>query len=563
MPNRSPFLPAATPTWREIGERLGLLVRAQAITPLTDAFKRIGVRMAEQRVLQRRNAQAMSARRRTKAPELKRSWAGAQVSRLTSDWVTQPTSIDAEVRAHGRVMRARARQLRKDNPLAARFVQLQSENIVGPYGFDLQCRIANTRNGTNEAASDAIERDWWTWSKRATCTTDGKMCLAETLTAFVEMWKTDGEAFLVMHPGFPNRYGFAVQLLDPDQVDDDYNVPPGDNRNEVRMGVEIDKWERPVAYHIMTRHPGDWYGNTVRIRDRIPAERVIHRFTPLGAGQTRGITPMAPAMLNLQMLGGAQEALLVLQRAVACKSGWIEVDPEYTPPVDPTVDGDGEASVKEQPQIVTWEAEPLKIEQLPKGLQFKQWDPGQPSPEYEVFTRDVKRELAAAFGVSYASLTGDQSQANFGSQRVAMTSERDGYKRDQQIVVGDLTRLLEMWATAAMFAGAISVPAYNVEALVYASEFQPRGFDWIDPEKDIKAELAEVGAGINSLTRIAASKGRDRMEILKERQREIAAEKELKVPISLNPNQPTPPEPKEEPDEVPPARQQLAVVRQA
>lgn len=490
----------------------------------------------------------------------KRSWSAALINRLTADWVTQPTSIDSEVRSYGRTMRARARQLRKDNPLAARYVQLQSENIVGPDGIALRCRVPNSRGGINEAASDAIEWGWWDWSRREHCTVDGRLSWTEVLAAFVEGWKTDGEAFLLLHPGFPNKYGFAVQLLDPDQVDDQYHVPPGDNRNEVRMGVEVDRWGRPVAYYVLTRHPDDWYGNPVRVRERIPAERVIHRFTPLGAGQTRGITPMAPAMLHLQMLGGAQEALLILQRAAACKMGFLEVDPETATPLTPSEDADGTAALAEQPPVVNWEAEPLRIEQLPKGYKFTNWDPGQPTAEYDAFTRDIKREIATALGVSYASLTGDQSQANFGSQRVAMTSERDGYQRDQRVVVEDCTRVFARWAAAAMLTGAVPVPAFNVEALVRAVEWQPRGFDWIDPEKDVKAELAEVGAGLNSLTRIAASKGRDYADLLRERQQELALAATLGVPISLNANQPTPPEPKAEDDASRPERR-LALAR--
>jgi lambda family phage portal protein len=470
--------------------------------------------------------------------KVQRSWAGAQITRLTADWVTQPTSIDADVRSSARRLRARARQLRRDNPLAARYVQLQSENIVGPHGMALQCRIPNTRQGTNDSASDAIEWAFWDWAKREHCTVDGKLCFTELLTAYAEMWKSDGEAFLVMHPGFPNKYGFALQLLDPDQVDDDYNVAPAEGRNEVRMGVEVDGWGRPVAYHVLTRHPGDWYGNTTRIRERIPAERVIHRFTALGAGQTRGITPLAPAMLRLQMLAGSQEALLILQRTAACKMGFLEVDPELATPLQPSEEVDGEANVAEQPPVISWDAEPGRIEQLPKGFKFSAWDPGAPTPEYDVLARSIAREIAVALGVSYASLTGDQSQANFGSQRVAMTSERDGYKRDQQIVIGDCTVILRAWATAGMMAGAVAVPAYNVDALVRAAEWQPRGFDWIDPEKDVKADLAEVGAGLNSLTRLAAAKGRDYVDVLKERQKEIAAAKQLEVPISLNPAQP-------------------------
>ena len=44
----------------------------------------------------------------------KRAYAAAQNNRLTSDWISQATSADSEIRGSIRVLRNRARQLVRD-----------------------------------------------------------------------------------------------------------------------------------------------------------------------------------------------------------------------------------------------------------------------------------------------------------------------------------------------------------------------------------------------------------------------------------------------------------------
>jgi capsid protein len=47
--------------------------------------------------------------------------AGAQINRLTTDWIRSATTPDLEVRADIRVLRRRARELVRDNAYARRF----------------------------------------------------------------------------------------------------------------------------------------------------------------------------------------------------------------------------------------------------------------------------------------------------------------------------------------------------------------------------------------------------------------------------------------------------------
>ena len=55
---------------------------------------------------------------RTRNQNLQRAYAAAQNNRLTSDWISQATSADSEIRGSIRMLRNRARQLVRDSDFA-------------------------------------------------------------------------------------------------------------------------------------------------------------------------------------------------------------------------------------------------------------------------------------------------------------------------------------------------------------------------------------------------------------------------------------------------------------
>jgi len=116
-----------------------------------------------------------------------------------------------------------------------------------------------------------------------------------------------------------------------------------------------------------------------------------------------------------------------------------------------------------------------------------------------------------------------------------MTLEREGYKRDTAYLTRTLhDRVFAQWLYWAVLSGKVSVSAAVVQMGSEVAEWQARAFDWIDPIKDIDAALAECDAGLNSLTRIAASKGRDINDILAERKAEQDRAASLGVALVLH-----------------------------
>jgi lambda family phage portal protein len=456
-------------------------------------------------------------------PAARNVYAGAQNNRLTADWVFAPvTSADQEVKADMRTLRARARDLVRNNGHAARYVDLVAEGVVGPNGFTLQSRATLANGEPDRNVNDAVESSWHEWCRPEYASADGRLsfCDIETLTARSE--PQDGEILIRMLPGFPNKFGFALQVLDPDQLDQDFNREPTKGSTEVRMGVEIDGWSRPLAYWIWSAHPSE-PGRKERVR--VPADQMIHLYMVKRPGMTRGPSWFAPVMFDVRMLGAYQEASVVAARMGASQMGFITQDPESI--TDPNA-----PSATLAPTI---EAEPGRFTKLPPGYGVTPFNPEQPSGEFPAFTKAMLRSIAAGLKVSYNSLTGDLEAVNYSSIRAGLLVERDVWRGLQQRMITHVhSRIYREWKKWAVISGALQIPITKLSR-ADSVQWQARGFDWVDPLKDLEAAALSINLGLDSRKRLAAERGRDFEEILIDQSAEQKLAAEYGVTLQSEP----------------------------
>lgn len=447
------------------------------------------------------------------------AFAAAVSSRLTAEWIFAPfTSADQEIRGELRSLIRRSRELARNNPHARRFLQLSAENIVGPKGITLQARVQDAAGNQDAATNRMLEAAWADWARPGVCTPDRRYGFKDVLWGMVLAERREGEALLRILPGWRgNRYRFAVQPLDTDLLDIEYNVPPGRGQNEIRMGVEIDAFEAPVAYWLWTNHPSDT-SRTDRERVRVPADEIIHYYDPMRPGQTRGYPKMAAVMLTVRHRLAYLEAEIMAARLGASKSVWFKLDPDVYPDPDQSMEG------------FTLEAKPGVHEALPPGVEAQTWDPTHPTTAFEAFDRSMLRTVATGLDVSYASLTGDLENVNYSSIRAGMVAERAVWEREQDRLVDHVCRRVYLeWMRWAMTAGAIQDARRFVE--LAAHEWQPRGWDWVDPYKDAQGKALEIKMGLTSRKRIAARRGVDVETVFNELSDEAALADDLDINV--------------------------------
>jgi lambda family phage portal protein len=449
-------------------------------------------------------------------------YTGAGGGRLLGDFVGSAASPDQLIKTDGPTLRRHAEELVANNSTASRVPSLFSENVIGKDGITMQARVQSTRSDAagdgsprvpryNERVNAEIERGWYDWCEAANASADGKRSWCDTETLIVEREPVAGEVLIRLIDGFDNEHGFTTEIIDPAQLDWSLNRRPTEGANEIRSGVEVDRWGRPVRYHILANHPGE-SGRGGRRYLPIPAEDMIHLFVQKHERQTRGVTWFAPVIVDLRMLGGYREAELVAARVAASKMGFLKsINPDGPAPNLSPEDGEDH---------VRWDADPGVIEQLPENTEFQSWDPSHPTNAFAEFDKAILRSIATALRVSYMSLSSDLSDTTYGSGRIGLLAERAVYQKLQQRLIEKVhTRVYRRWLRSALLRGAVRLDSFD-PARYDAVQWHPRPFPWIDPAADIEAAEKEQKLGINNITRMAAAQGRDLGGLLDERKRE-------------------------------------------
>lgn len=456
----------------------------------------------------------------------KRAYQGANTGRLFADFITSNRSPDAEIRFALETLRNRCRDLERNNEYARRFVHLLKTNVVGEKGVNMQVKARNTDGTFDRIGNLQIEREWAAWGKKGNCTVDGKMSWLDAQKFFVQSLARDGEV-LIRKVNYPNKWGFALEFLEPDILDEKKNetLPNG---NQIRMGVEIDKYFKPVAYHLLTVHPGDggYYSPLARRHTRVEADKILHVFIGERAQQTRGVPMMSSAIASLKMLHGYREAELVAARVGASKMGFFTSSTGNDFPAD-----DYEDSF-----IPIMQAEPGTMHQLPAGTDFKAFDPTHPTTAFADFEKAILRGIASGLGVSYNSLANDLEGVSYSSIRQGSLEDRDFYKTLQQFMIQHFVEpVYREWLSMAMTTSALSLPITKFDKFFESTSFRARGFAWVDPQKEITAAVTAMNNGIMSMQDVSNQYGRDIEETFEQIAMETELAKEFGVNLAFQP----------------------------
>lgn len=436
----------------------------------------------------------------------KRSWAGANVNRLTADWRTSLTTIDNDIRTQGISLRSRARDLSQNNPYVKKFLNVLKANIVGANGFSFQNYAYDNNGKLDKASNDAIESAWNRWSKSKYCSASGKLGLSAFCDLIVESLARDGEVFVSLDrvKTKANPFGITLRMIDPDWIDLNKNDRVSDNVI-IRMGIEIDvNTRKPLAYWVAPPKTSiDVDGNIGSYEEvRIPADQILHIFDPERANQTRGVTWLAQSLITLKMLDGYEESTLVNARASSQKMGFIETEKDATETTytGDSVDADGY-------QLSTFEAG--IIEQLAKGQHFIPFDPKYPDAQYVDFVKQQLHKLSSAWGVAYSSISNDLGETSFSSGRIGLLEERELHMKRQRLIIEQfLEPLFSVWLETAIMSGQVryspsgdSLPIAKFDKF-NQPVFKGRRWGWVDPLKDLQAKKLSIELGLESVSSI-------------------------------------------------------------
>ena len=470
-----------------------------------------------------------------------RDYAAGIIDRLTTNFKGSSLSINESLKISLTKMRHRSRELVNDNDYGKKFISMVKTNVIGPNGIKLQARALGSDGLPDKVDNDAIEMAWKDFCKMENCTVAGNLTMNDVDRIGIGTVATDGEVFIRIVYGSRYKYGFALYLIDPDKLDTNLNQDKFGRSNRVIMSVELDEFDVPVAYFVLTRHPSEtnYYGGATLTQIsgggyayggkhymRIPANEIIHLFLPEKVQQCRGIPWMHTSIKRLNMIGGYEEAELVAARVGASTIGTIstETGEEYK--------GDG----MEADGTILQDLEPGSIHQLPKDQTFTLHDPTHPTGSYNYALKGFLRGASAGLDVAYNNFAGDMEGVSFSSIRSGTIEERENWKMKQNWWVEHCKdAVYKVFLRNALLRGLIvndkgvTLPISRTEKFMNI-KWQPRGFAWVDPKKDQETNDLAIAAGHTTNSNVVAQVGLDLEDVYEQ----LAYERDLAIKYGLD-----------------------------
>ena len=457
------------------------------------------------------------AAQRAKHRALARAYEAASVAPRFSSWRGSNLSAKEEIRGAQTTTIQRSRDLIRNNAYAARAQQVVTSNVVG-MGIRPLIRATNK----SQRLEKALSEKWTEWAEETTAADFYSRSNFYGIQALVmDTVFESGECFVVRVKQENSFDGIrlapiSLKVLEPELCPLNLNETlRGGGR--IDQGIEFDSMGRVVAYYFYKDHPGDRLTNP-RLDETIRVEKsqVIHVFHKARAGQTRGMPWLHKVMAKLKDLDIFDDATLRKQQIAACFAAFIK---------DSTSDGLPLAEGSKEHQLLE-KLDSGTIEILPPGKDVTFASPPSSGGEYGPFWSNQLRSVSSGLGITYESLAFDLRGVNFSSGRMGhLEMQRNISRWQHQIMIQQFCNPVWNW-----FKDAVNfVTPGGVDPTKSYVMWSTPAREMIDPTKEVVANERAVLSGQMTLSEIIRQRGKDPMEVFKERSEELEVMRDLGI----------------------------------
>jgi lambda family phage portal protein len=406
-----------------------------------------------------------------------RRYDAAARGRRTDNWVTQGSSADAASARGFGIQRDRARDLVRNNPYAKKAIESWVTNLIGA-GWSFKAKQSR-RNGRQGERVTEVMRAWMADPQQ--CDYHGLLNFDGLMAQAVRCWKESGEVLIRMRTpseATMRRLGLVVpmqlQVMEGDWIDETHDTPGETGKGWTKRGIVYDAEGRRESFWIYNYHPGESAVQATSIvSNTVPAEQIIHLFTPERPGMTRGVSCLAPVMVRLKDLGDLLDARLMKEKVAACLAAAV-------------VDLDG---TSDQKSTIGDRIEPGGIVRLGPGQDIRTINPPA-AGEIDRVIKTYLLEIAAGIGITYEELTGDYSGGSFTQGRMGWIGFQRRLQSDTWQILAPMVfdRIWEWWSTQASAVGIAT------DGLM--SDWTPPRRELYDPQSETNSTVSRVRGGL-------------------------------------------------------------------
>ncbi|EPD0982194.1 phage portal protein, partial [Escherichia coli] len=191
---------------------------------------------------------------------LLRAYEAAQPSRLNKAR-RESRSADTAVFSAGTSLREQARALDEDHDIVIGLLDKLEERVIGAQGIQVEPQPLRSDGTLHESLAEQISALWSEWSVRPEVT--GMFTRPEAERMALRSALRDGEMFVQLVRGpvaglnHSTVVPLSLELLEADFVPVSLNTNAG---QQVRQGIILNNWGRPVGYRVYKYHPANMRG---------------------------------------------------------------------------------------------------------------------------------------------------------------------------------------------------------------------------------------------------------------------------------------------------------------
>lgn len=440
---------------------------------------------------------------------------GKRDRRSTRNWRPKETSANADILVDLPDLRARSRDLVRNNPIATGAIATVVTNVVGD-GLTLQSRIDRKALGLADeqatAWQAAAEREWELFCE--TCDFTRAQSHYELQALILRSAMESGDVLIVRRyrKDRGDAYGTKIQVVEADRV---CNKDRGQDTLTTVAGVNFDASGIATGYQVASRHPDDftlgtkaeltWSAVPARDADSGRALAIL-LYDRLRPDQARGLPYLAPVIESLKMLGDYADAEVRAAVIAAMFTAFIE-----TPAEDETegsvIGSDAAADVADPKKEIALE-DAGAIVALNPGQKVNTANPGRPNPVFDAFVASVYKQIGVALELPY-ELVIKSFQASYSASRAALEMAWQFFRKRRSWLAWRLCQPTYEWCIEeAVASGRLDAPGFFDDPIVRQAYL---GSDWIgpvrpnlDPKKESDADKQDLEMKVTTRSEIIA-----------------------------------------------------------
>jgi lambda family phage portal protein len=374
-------------------------------------------------------------------------------------------------------LRTQARELEENSDIAVNALDILVNFTIGT-GLIPEPEVRTKDGKPHTRVNAELSRLLKDWVKNPEVT--GEYDLFALQRMICRTWIRDGEAFSKQYMGKVSGLDHhSIVPYSIESFESDF-VPMGLNQGRIKQGIELNKFGRPIKYHIGTAHPGE-QGMKGTGYQSTPAHQIIHLALRRRLHSTRGITVFHSCLNRIHDINDIDQAERVAARMSAMLAFFVQKGDSQQ--YDPN-QGSSRRDLFLEPGMV--------IDDLRPGEQVKTIENNRPANGIMDFRNEQLRAAAGGLGTSGSSLAKNYD-GSYSSQRQELTESMRSYRPLTHYFVNRFCEpVYKGYAEACYQSGLVKLDSDVDLSTIFNVRHGKPPIPWIDPWKEAKAfELVE------------------------------------------------------------------------